>query len=105
MLFLLYLSQMMIPSQLTLIPRFNLLPAVGLVNTHWALITLKSGSSAAFMMRQAFLGTSEELRGSTKIDGASEFAYLSDNGTHYNSNHCGGMYHTVCKFWNSYLDP
>jgi multiple sugar transport system permease protein len=73
-LFLLYLSQMMIPSQLTLIPRFVIFSAIGLVNTHWALILPKIVAvSATFMMRQAFLGTSEELREAAKIDGASEF--------------------------------
>ena len=100
MLFLLYLSQMMIPSQLTLIPRFVIFSAVGLVNTHWALILPKVVAvSATFMMRQAFLGTSEELREAAKIDGASEFRIFYQIMVPItNSHHCSGMYHTVCKF-------
>lgn len=73
-LFLLYLSQMMIPSQLTIIPRFVIFNELGLTNTHWSLILPKIVSvSATFMMRQAFLGAPNELREAAKIDGAGEF--------------------------------
>ena len=36
-LFILYLSQMMIPSQLTLIPRFVIFSEIGLTGSHWSL--------------------------------------------------------------------
>ena len=73
-LFMLYLSQMMIPSQLTLIPRFIIFNQIGLFNTHWAVILPKIVAvSSCFMMRQAFMGAPEELRESAKIDGVSEF--------------------------------
>ena len=71
--FMIFLSQMMIPSQLTLIPRFVMFKEMGLFNTHWALILPKIVAvSSCFMMRQAFLGAPEELRESAKIDGAGE---------------------------------
>ncbi|MBQ8814017.1 MAG: carbohydrate ABC transporter permease [Lachnospiraceae bacterium] len=73
-LFILYLSQLMIPSQLTLIPRFVIFSEIGLTGTHWALILPKVVSvSSTFMMRQAFLSVPDELRESAKIDGAGEF--------------------------------
>ena len=73
-LFILYLSQLMIPSQLTLIPRFVIFSEIGMTGTHWSLVLPKVVSvSSTFMMRQAFLSVPDELRESAKIDGAGEF--------------------------------
>lgn len=104
---LLYLSQMMIPSQLTLIPRFVIFSAVGLVNTHWALILPKVVAvSATFMMRQAFLGTSEELREAAKIDGASEFRIFYQIMVPIIIPTIAAVCTTqFVSSWNSYLDP
>lgn len=106
-LFLLYLSQMMIPSQLTLIPRFVIFSAIGLVNTHWALILPKIVAvSATFMMRQAFLGTSEELREAAKIDGASEFRIFYQIMVPIIIPTIAAVCTTqFVSSWNSYLDP
>ncbi len=106
-LFLLYLSQMMIPSQLTLIPRFVIFSAVGLVNTHWALILPKVVAvSATFMMRQAFLGTSEELREAAKIDGASEFRIFYQIMVPIIIPTIAAVCTTqFVSSWNSYMDP
>ena len=72
--FLLYLATMMIPSQVTLIPKFTIFATLGLVGTHWplilpGLITI----TGTFLMRQYFLQIPDELRESAYIDGASEF--------------------------------
>lgn len=73
-LFFLFLSQMMIPSQLTLIPRFTLFSELGLTKTHLPIILPKLiAVSAVFMMRQAFMGVPNELRESAQIDGAGEY--------------------------------
>jgi multiple sugar transport system permease protein len=72
--FLLYLATMMIPSQVTLIPKFTIFSSLGLVGTHWplilpGLITI----TGTFLMRQYFMQIPDELRESAYIDGASEF--------------------------------
>jgi multiple sugar transport system permease protein len=72
--FLVYLATMMIPSQVTLIPKFTIFSALGLVGTHWplilpGLITI----TGTFLMRQYFMQIPDELRESAYIDGASEF--------------------------------
>lgn len=73
-LFIIYLAQMMVPTQLTLIPRFLLFSAVDLNNSHWALILPKIVSvSSTFLVRQAFVSAPSELREAAKIDGAGEF--------------------------------
>jgi len=72
--FLLYLATMMIPSQVTLIPKFTIFATLGLVGTHWpmilpGLVTI----TGTFLMRQYFLQIPDELRESAYIDGANEF--------------------------------
>lgn len=73
--FLLYLATMMIPSQITLIPKFAMFTEVGLTGTHWplilpGLITI----TGTFLMRQYFIQIPNELRESAYMDGANEFA-------------------------------
>ncbi len=76
-LFIFYLAQMMVPSQLTLIPRFVIFSETGLTNSHLSLIMPKIiAVSSIFMLRQAFLGAPDELREAAKIDGASEYGIL-----------------------------
>lgn len=73
-LFMLYLSQLMIPGQLTIIPQFVFFSEIGLTNTHWSLILPSIvTASGAFLFRQAFLNAPDGLREAAKIDGAGEF--------------------------------
>jgi multiple sugar transport system permease protein len=72
--FLVYLATMMIPGQVTLIPKFTIFATLGLVGTHWplilpGLITI----TGTFLMRQYFMQIPDELRESAYIDGANEF--------------------------------
>ena len=73
-LFIIYLAQMMVPSQLTLIPRFIMFMQLGWMNTHLSLIVPKIiAVSSTFMLRQSFLSTPDELREAARIDGAGEY--------------------------------
>lgn len=73
-LFLLYLATMMIPSQITIIPKFAIFDKLGLMGTHWTLILPGIFTiTGTFLMRQAFTQIPNEMRESAKIDGASEF--------------------------------
>ncbi|MBQ4564701.1 MAG: carbohydrate ABC transporter permease [Lachnospiraceae bacterium] len=106
-LFILYLSQMMIPSQLTLIPRFVIFSEIGLTGSHWSLILPKIVSvSSTFMMRQAFLSAPDELRESAKIDGAGEFRIFLQIMTPMVMPSVAAI--ATVQFmgsWNSYMDP
>ena len=76
--FLLYLATMMIPSQVTLIPRFVLFKELGLGGTHWTLILPGIFTvTGTFLMRQQFMQIPNELRESAIIDGANEFQIWS----------------------------
>ncbi|MFK7603978.1 carbohydrate ABC transporter permease [Deinococcus sp. SM5_A1] len=72
LLFLLYLSALMIPSQVTLIPNFILVRQLGWIDTYAALILPFAFSSfGTFLLRQAFLTIPKELEEAARIDGAS----------------------------------
>ncbi|MFQ6617999.1 MAG: carbohydrate ABC transporter permease [Fidelibacterota bacterium] len=72
--FALYLSTMMIPGIITLIPAFLIINAFGWMNTYWALITpMVTSVWGIFLLRQFFMTLPRELEDAAKIDGASEF--------------------------------
>jgi len=72
--FLLYLATMMIPSQVTLIPKFVLFDKMGIMGTHLTLILPGLVTiTGTFLMKQYFMQIPNELRESATIDGASEF--------------------------------
>lgn len=69
--FLLFLSSMMVPTQVTIIPRYMLFKTFGLYNSLWAIIlpTL-FGATSIFMLRQFYMGLPNDLMEAAKIDGA-----------------------------------
>lgn len=71
--FLLYLATMMVPSQVTLVPRFVLFRLMGINGTHFTLILPGLVTiTGTFLMRQCFLKIPNELREAAYIDGARE---------------------------------
>lgn len=73
-LFLIYLATMMIPTQVTLIPKFVMFSQFDLIGTIYTMILPGVFSvMGTFLMRQAFIQIQEELRESALIDGAREF--------------------------------
>ena len=74
--FMIMLSTMMLPSQVTLIPTYMILNFFGLVNTRtvlWFGALWGGGAWNIFMIRQFMLGIPKELDEAAKIDGASIF--------------------------------
>ncbi|MGM0876209.1 MAG: carbohydrate ABC transporter permease [Bacillota bacterium] len=72
--FLIVLATYMIPPQSILVPQFLLYKWIGLFDSHLGLILLNSFSVfGTFMLRQFFLGISDEIVESAKIDGAGHF--------------------------------
>jgi multiple sugar transport system permease protein len=71
--FALYLSTMMIPAMVTIIPSFLLINTFGWMNTYWALFTPTVSSVwGIFLLRQFFLTIPRELEDAARIDGATE---------------------------------
>lgn len=72
-LFLFYLATLMIPGHVTMIPQYELLNKIGLMNTHWTLILLRWFSPfGVFLLRQFFISIPDSLVEAARIDGATE---------------------------------
>ena len=69
-LFLLYLATLMVPWQVIMIPQFMVISKLKLADTHLSLILTQSFTPfGVFLLRQAFMGISEEYSQAAKIDG------------------------------------
>lgn len=74
LLFFAYLSTLMIPPQVTLIPRFLLMRELGWINTYQGLIIpFVFSSFGIFLLRQYFLTIPRELEEAARIDGVGYF--------------------------------
>ena len=106
-LFIIYLAQMMVPIQLTLIPRFVLFSSLNLTRTHWPLILPNLiAVSAIFLLRQAFISVPNEMRESAMIDGGGEFLIWWSIALPMIKPTIGAL--ATVQFlnsWNDYLDP
>jgi len=72
--FKLLLGALIIPSQVSMVPLFLLLKALGLVNTYGGVIVPGlAGIFGIFLVRQYALSIPDELLEAARIDGASEF--------------------------------
>ena len=73
-LFLVVLSTMMLPWQVTIVPTFILFRFLGWINTFWPLIVpsfFGGGAFYIFLLRQFFMTIPKDLDEAAKIDGAS----------------------------------
>ncbi len=80
-LFLLLLSSLMMPIEVTIIPNFFLMKYLKLIDTHVPLVLLPmfgaQGAFVAFLMRQYFLTLPQELEDAARIDGLSKFGVFA----------------------------
>lgn len=73
-LFLVFLSAMMVPGQVIMIPQFLLIKNLGLNDSHLAILCLQCFDVfGIFMLKQYFRGIPDELIEAAKIDGAGFF--------------------------------
>jgi multiple sugar transport system permease protein len=78
-LFWLYLSTMMVPNIVTLIPMFILMKQFGWINTYYGLIvpSVLGSPYGIFLMRQFFRSIPEDLESAARIEGAGTLQILS----------------------------
>jgi multiple sugar transport system permease protein len=79
-LFVLLLATLMIPREVTIVPRFIFFSELGLVNTFWPLILPAwfGFPFFIFLLRQFFMTIPRDLDDAARIDGASHFRILID---------------------------
>jgi ABC-type glycerol-3-phosphate transport system permease component len=72
-LFLVVLTGLLVPSEVTIVPLFQLFKRAGLINTHWPLILVTALAApcvlATFIMRQFFIALPVELEEAARLDG------------------------------------
>ena len=72
--FVMFMAAMMIPNQVTIIPRYMLFFEIDLYNTLWALILPAwFNVTTIFLLRQFYLGLPDDLTEAAKMDGAGHF--------------------------------
>lgn len=108
--FVLILVGLMLPSEVTIIPLFQLFNGIGLTNTHWPLIIMPMfGASAVmgtFVMRQFFLGIPRELEDAGFVDGLERFGVFRKIALPLARPSLAAV--AILSFlasWNSYLEP
>jgi len=73
-LFVVVLSSLMIPYQVTMIPVYLVFSRMGLLNSYWALILPGMASAVGiFLIRQYMMGVPDELLDAARMDGCPEF--------------------------------
>lgn len=77
-LYFILLATMMIPAQVTMIPTFLIMKALGLIDTLYALIVpaFFGGAFGTFLMRQFFSTIPKDLEDAARMDGCGRFRIL-----------------------------
>jgi multiple sugar transport system permease protein len=106
-LFLVYLSTLMIPQAVIVIPLFLMMSRLGWVNTYQGLILpVAFGSFGTFLMRQFFLTVPMELEEAAMIDGCSRLRILLSIFVPLAAPALGLLaLFTFTSQWNSFLWP
>lgn len=77
LLFLVVLIGLLVPSEVTIVPLFQMFKQVGMINTHWPLILVTALAApcvlATFIMRQFFIALPGELEEAARLDGLGRF--------------------------------
>ncbi|GIN71450.1 sugar ABC transporter ATP-binding protein [Bacillus sp. J14TS2] len=74
LIFIFYLSMMMVPPQVLFVPKFIMFDWAGIFNTHWSLILPSFVTIfGVFFLRQFFMSIPKEIAESAFIDGAGHF--------------------------------
>ena len=72
-LFVVVLAGLLIPSEVTIVPLFQMFNSLGLINTHWPILLVTSFGApsvlATFIMRQFFISLPGELEEAARLDG------------------------------------
>ncbi|MFA6891639.1 MAG: carbohydrate ABC transporter permease [Sphaerochaetaceae bacterium] len=72
LLFTIYIATLMIPQQVTMIPRFVIMKNLGLMNTYTALILPIINAFGVFLIRQFMVSLPNDLLDAASIDGCNE---------------------------------
>jgi multiple sugar transport system permease protein len=109
-LFLVVLTGLLIPSEVTIVPLFQMFRAWGMIDTHWPLILVPIFGApsvlATFIMRQFFITLPVELEEAARVDGLGRFATFLRIALPLARPALGAVaIFTFLHSWNLYLEP
>ncbi|GAA5064032.1 multiple sugar transport system permease protein [Thermocatellispora tengchongensis] len=109
-LFVVVLTGLLIPSEVTIVPLFQMFHTLGLTNTHWPLIVVPILGApsvlATFIMRQFFISLPGELEEAARVDGLGRFGTFYRVALPLARPALGAVaIFTFLHSWNLYLEP
>ncbi|MDC9823773.1 carbohydrate ABC transporter permease [Devosia sp. ZB163] len=110
LIFMVVLLGLLIPSEVTIVPLFQMFLKWGLVNTHWPLILVPIFGApsvfATFVMRQFFIALPVELEEAARVDGLSRFGIFWQIALPLAKPALAAVaIFTFLHSWNLYLEP
>lgn len=110
LLFTIVLLGLLIPSEVTIVPLFQLFLRWGMINTHWPLILVPIFGApsvfATFVMRQFFIALPGELEEAARVDGLGRFKIFWLIALPLAKPALGAVaIFTFLHSWNLYLEP
>lgn len=109
-LFVVVLTGLLIPSEVTIVPLFQMFLKLGLVNTHWPLLLIPIFGApsvfATFVMRQFFITLPLELEEAARVDGLGRFKIFRSIALPLARPALASVaIFTFLHSWNLYLEP
>ncbi|WP_240665883.1 carbohydrate ABC transporter permease [Agromyces sp. LHK192] len=109
-LFLVVLTGLLIPSEVTIVPLFQMFNAWGMIDTHWPLILVSTFGApsvlATFIMRQFFITLPVELEEAARIDGLGRWRIFWSIALPLSRSALAAVaIFTFLHVWNLYLEP
>ena len=98
---------LMLPVEVRILPTFEVVANLGLLNSYWGLsIPLIASATATFMFRQVFLTISDEMLESARIDGAGPMRFFWDILLPLSRTNIAALFVILFIYgWNQYLWP
>jgi sn-glycerol 3-phosphate transport system permease protein len=98
---------LMLPVEVRILPTFEVVADLGMLNSYWGLtIPLIASATATFLFRQTFLGVPDELLEAARIDGAGPMRFFFDILLPISRTSIAALFVILFIFgWNQYLWP
>ncbi|MBE9555171.1 MAG: sn-glycerol-3-phosphate ABC transporter permease UgpE [Proteobacteria bacterium] len=98
---------LMLPIEVRILPTFEVVANLGMLNSYWGLsIPLIASATATFMFRQMFLTIPDELLEAARIDGAGPMRFFKDILLPMSRTNIAALFVILFIYgWNQYLWP
>ncbi|MFV1875920.1 sn-glycerol-3-phosphate ABC transporter permease UgpE [Nioella sp.] len=98
---------LMLPVEVRILPTFEVIADLGMLNSYWGLtVPLIASATATFMFRQVFLTIPDEMLESARIDGAGPMRFFWDIVIPLSRTNIAALFVILFIYgWNQYLWP